>query len=199
MVRKCKIISILALLTVMSPCFSSPVYAEDDKYKPTDVSMEDYKNPVTPGFNNEIDEAKKYYSTFTSAFNQNEEKKDDKKDDSSSSSSDKDDKDNTYVYYQKPAELKANYTIVSTCPNTGNKGDFWGKTSDNKWVCIIGGVPAVGWKQFNGVYYYMDYDGFMLTGWQNIGPKWYYLYPSGAMAHDTWIGNYYVGHDGAMR
>lgn len=39
----------------------------------------------------------------------------------------------------------------------------------------------------------------MLTGWKKVDGKWYYMYESGAMAANTWIGNYYVGADGAMR
>ena len=50
------------------------------------------------------------------------------------------------------------------------------------------------------------------TGWQYILPgeevqkgcwfyirsKWYYFHSNGYMAHDQWIGDYYVGNDGAM-
>ena len=42
----------------------------------------------------------------------------------------------------------------------------------------------------------------MVTGWQKIGEKWYYLNPEpgaaqGAMAANTTIDGYYVGVDGA--
>ena len=36
----------------------------------------------------------------------------------------------------------------------------------------------------------------MLTGWNQIGGKWYYMYSSGAMAFNTWIGSYYVNGSG---
>ena len=36
----------------------------------------------------------------------------------------------------------------------------------------------------------------MLTGWNQIGDKWYYMYSSGAMAFNTWIGSYYVNGSG---
>ena len=37
----------------------------------------------------------------------------------------------------------------------------------------------------------------MLTGWQKVGGTWYYMYDSGAMAANTWIGSYYVNGSGA--
>lgn len=36
----------------------------------------------------------------------------------------------------------------------------------------------------------------MLTDWNQIGGKWYYMYSSGAMAFNTWIGSYYVNGSG---
>lgn len=38
----------------------------------------------------------------------------------------------------------------------------------------------------------------MLTGWKQIGSKWYYFSKSGAMQKGKWIGNYYVGSDSVM-
>lgn len=43
----------------------------------------------------------------------------------------------------------------------------------------------------------MNNSGSMLTGWQQIGGAWYYLTGSGAMAANTWIGDYYVDGSGA--
>ena len=37
----------------------------------------------------------------------------------------------------------------------------------------------------------------MATGWRFINGNWYYMYSSGAMAHDTYIGAYYVDSSGA--
>ena len=39
--------------------------------------------------------------------------------------------------------------------------------------------------------------GKMLTGWQKVGGTWYYMDASGAMAENTWVGNYYVDGSGA--
>ncbi|WP_244835406.1 cell wall-binding protein [Clostridium sp. BJN0001] len=198
MIKKYKIISILSLLALLSPCINVHVYADDnEKYKPTDVTMEDYSNPVTPGFNNEIEKSEEYTDSFISAFNQNEIKKTDNEDENNSSN--EDEKSDVYVYYNKPADFKVDYDIVSSCPSTGNRGDFWGQTNDGKWICIVNGLPATGWKNIGGTWYYMDYDGIMQTGWVNVGQYWYYFYPSGAMAYNTWIGNYYLGYNGDMR
>ena len=38
----------------------------------------------------------------------------------------------------------------------------------------------------------------MLTGWQKINKKWYFLEDSGKMSSNRWIGNYYVTDSGAM-
>ena len=36
----------------------------------------------------------------------------------------------------------------------------------------------------------------MVTGWKQVGNNWYYLQSSGAMAANTWIGDYYVNGSG---
>jgi hypothetical protein len=35
------------------------------------------------------------------------------------------------------------------------------------------------------------------TGWNYIDGNWYYFYSDGYMAHDTYVGNYYLRSDGA--
>ncbi len=90
-------------------------------------------------------------------------------------------------------------TIVSTSPSTGNSGDYWGKTSDGKWVLLEQGVPASGWKMVRGKWYYMDPDGVMQTGWVNDGQSWYYLNSGGDMAYNTIINGYYLDWSGAMQ
>lgn len=89
--------------------------------------------------------------------------------------------------------------IVSTSPSTGTPGDFWGKTKDGKWILIKQGVPATGWQNVRGIWYYTDSDGVMQTGWVNDGQNWYYLNSDGSMAYNTYVGGYYLGWDGAMQ
>ena len=38
-----------------------------------------------------------------------------------------------------------------------------------------------GWQLIGGKWYYMNGSGVMLTGWQLINNTWYYLDPSGVM------------------
>lgn len=65
-------------------------------------------------------------------------------------------------------------------------------------------VPAMaetqkaGWYYEDGIWYLLDSDGDERTGWQQVNGTWYYLSESGAMARNQWVGNYYLGADGAM-
>lgn len=48
-----------------------------------------------------------------------------------------------------------------------------------------------------GAWYFLDEMGYMKTGWiQDGSGKWYYLYPSGAMAYNTVINGYKLGQNG---
>ncbi|WP_289301894.1 N-acetylmuramoyl-L-alanine amidase family protein [Sporofaciens musculi] len=71
---------------------------------------------------------------------------------------------------------------------SGNR--WWYRHSD-------GSYTKSNWEKINGKWYYFDAAGWMLTGWQWVNGKCYYLYDSGAMAEDTWIGEYYVDGSGA--
>ncbi len=57
-----------------------------------------------------------------------------------------------------------------------------------------------GWQCVNGSWYWLGGlgDGAMRTGWQQVNGAWYWLDASGAMAHDRWVGDYYVTSSGAM-
>lgn len=69
------------------------------------------------------------------------------------------------------------------------------------------GAMAIGWVQVNGTWYFLNpvsdgTRGIMKTGWQLVNGSWYYLNPisngtRGAMAANTWIGDRFVGPDGA--
>lgn len=60
------------------------------------------------------------------------------------------------------------------------------------------GVMKTGWLNQGGTWYYLaPNSGAMQTGWYWVGSKCYYSVTSGAMAHDRWIGSYWVGSDGA--
>jgi len=88
-----------------------------------------------------------------------------------------------------------------------NEFGAWEPTaSRNEWVLsgnrwwyrhADGSYTSSNWELINGNWYYFDSEGWMVTGWQWIGDKCYYLTASGAMAADTWIGEYYVDASGA--
>ena len=44
----------------------------------------------------------------------------------------------------------------------------------------------------------MNASGAMLTGWFQIGSKWYYATSSGAIIKKAWVGNYYLDKEGMM-
>lgn len=93
----------------------------------------------------------------------------------------------------------------------GSNGWWWqrdnGSYPTSSWQQIYGkwyyfdsqGWMCTGWQKIGGNWYYLGAanDGSMKTGWQQIGSNWYYFYSSGAMAANTWIGNYYVNASGA--
>jgi glucan-binding YG repeat protein len=53
-----------------------------------------------------------------------------------------------------------------------------------------------GWQQVDGKWYYLNPTGAMATGWINLEGKWYYLYGDGSMANSTTIDGYYVDENG---
>ncbi len=52
------------------------------------------------------------------------------------------------------------------------------------------------WKSDSTGYWYTSGSSY-LTGWHSIDGNWYYFYGNGYMAHDCWIGNYYLNSQGA--
>ena len=55
-----------------------------------------------------------------------------------------------------------------------------------------------GWMQAgDDVWYYIDHSR-MMTGWIVSGGKFYYLGDDGIMLRNQWVGNFYVGDDGAV-
>ena len=52
------------------------------------------------------------------------------------------------------------------------------------------------WKSNTTGWWYTEGSSWA-TGWRNINGNWYYFYSDGYMAHDCWIGNYYLNSSGA--
>ena len=53
-------------------------------------------------------------------------------------------------------------------------------------------------EYIDGHWYYFDSNGYMITGWKQVGTNWYYFTGSGIMASSQWMGNYYFEASGAM-
>ena len=87
---------------------------------------------------------------------------------------------------------------VTPPPPSGDDG--WYKQS-GKWRYRENGKDVVGWKKVQGIWYYLDSDGYMATGWLLDKNKWYYLKSNGEMAvgwlkdKEKW---YYLKSSGAM-
>ena len=92
------------------------------------------------------------------------------------------------------AGLIAMLSLLIMNPTTANAE--W-RQSGNGWWYSQGSSYATGWKQIDGQWYLFDSNGYMKTGWQYDSGNWYYFYGEGTMAHDCYIGNYYLGSNGA--
>lgn len=67
-----------------------------------------------------------------------------------------------------------------------------------KYYINADGTIIKGWKQINeNWYHFSSNSGAADTGWLQDGSNWYYLNTDGTMAHDTYIGNYQLGSNGA--
>jgi len=102
----------------------------------------------------------------------------------------------------------SNTTSSSSSSSTSSAG--WSKTGENYWTYHNpDGSLVYGWAQYKGQWYYLDpnYGGQMAyNGWLQIGGKWYCFAPSGFMYANTWIRfknggkyyYYYLKSDGSM-
>ncbi|WP_244834081.1 serpin family protein [Clostridium sp. BJN0001] len=71
------------------------------------------------------------------------------------------------------------------------------QNNNGKWYYYEDQNVLKGWQIYNNDWYYLGATGEMQTGWIQDAGKWYYLYSDGSMAHDTFIGDFEVGSDGA--
>lgn len=74
----------------------------------------------------------------------------------------------------------------------------WFKVN-NKWKLRIDGkVLKNSWYYYDKNWYYLGNDEVMFTGWNKIDGYWYYFNEDGVMQSNKWIGDYYLGSNGAM-
>lgn len=65
-------------------------------------------------------------------------------------------------------------------------------------ISLLSINPAVAhaeWKSNDAGWWYTEGSSWA-TGWKQIDGKWYYFYSDGYMAHDEYIGNYYLNNYG---
>lgn len=175
-------LAILAVL-VQGTC----AYAASSSY------TKDELNNLEPGFEStDIDKSNYKVNSYTNSFFSAQTQDSNSNTSSSTTAA-------ATTTNNKTKESDKGNVIISTMPSTGVKGDFWGKTSDGKWILLEQGVPVMGWKMVKGKWYYMDAEGVMQTGWINYGENWYYLNASGDMAYNTIVDGYYLDWSGAMQ
>ncbi|MDO5118961.1 MAG: hypothetical protein Q4D48_02650, partial [Coriobacteriales bacterium] len=59
----------------------------------------------------------------------------------------------------------------------------WKKSGSKWWYCYTNGdYPYLQFLDIDGCRYYFDKNGYMVTGWQQIGSDWYYFRSDGKMA-----------------
>lgn len=61
------------------------------------------------------------------------------------------------------------------------------------------GKMLTGWIQDKGNWYYLNNSGEMTIGWVEYNGNLYYLNTSGVMVRDIYVGEYYLGPDGAWK
>lgn len=87
--------------------------------------------------------------------------------------------------------------------NAGAMATGW-QSIGGKWYYFDkNGTMETGLNWVNGKYYYHNSSGAMLTGWQYFEDyyyekAWHYFNKNGVMAHNTWVGNYYLKDGGRM-
>lgn len=59
------------------------------------------------------------------------------------------------------------------------------------------GEHYTGWVHSGQDWYYVE-DSVMATGWRYIDGHFYFMYPDGHMASNSWVGVFYTGADGAV-
>lgn len=190
--KKLRILT-LAIMAVLAQ--GTCAYADNSTGK---TYSKDDLNNLTPGFETQdINKSDYKVKSYTNSFSSSQTEDQNNSQDTSSSASGT--ASTTTTTTDSTAGANAGNVIAYTTPSTGNKGDFWGKTKDGKWILIEQGIPARGWRSIRGNWYYMDADGVMQTGWLNDGDKWYYLNSDGSMAYNTYVDGYYVDWSGTMQ
>ena len=100
------------------------------------------------------------------------------------------------------------YPYKATWKQSGNRwwyGDESGwyavnatyKIDGSKYHFDAKGYMGTGWQLIGNKWYLFADSGAMRTGWVQDGGTWYYLYPSGAMASNEYVGGYWLNPNGS--
>jgi glucan-binding YG repeat protein len=100
-------------------------------------------------------------------------------------------------------EVSGKYQYNDAQGNPKKNTLFYDSSKSKSYYLDQDGYRVTGWKQVGSSWYLFDTDGSMIKGWKNTGGAWYYLQDSGAMV-TGWLpfGNgqwYYLNSDGSMR
>jgi glucan-binding YG repeat protein len=100
-------------------------------------------------------------------------------------------------WFQSPASGVWYYMDANGIMKTNGwiqDGGYW-------YFLDVTGAMKTGWVYTGGAWYFLKNTagnmGAMQTGWIQTGGKWYYCNASGAMLHNTTVGGYVLGADGA--
>ena len=118
-------------------------------------------------------------------------------------------------------DANSTYCVVNATMADGVVKKGWNKIN-NSWMMLDekGGIAKGWYKDTTGLWYMLNDDGKMKTGWhkdkdgswyllgssgemktgwaKDIDGKWYYMNEHGVMLHDTYVGKYYFGSNGAL-
>ena len=78
----------------------------------------------------------------------------------------------------------------------------WYQNSDRTWSYLDENTRVKGWKNVLGIWYYLNTNGIMQTGWVCDSGNWYYLNSAGEMKTGWIIDNekwYYLNYSGVMQ
>ncbi|OOM16513.1 N-acetylmuramoyl-L-alanine amidase family protein [Clostridium saccharobutylicum] len=112
--------------------------------------------------------------------------------------------DGSWAYYENGAKVanswrQTNGTWYFLNENGVMMANGWLQNGGAWYYLAENGAMKTGWVQLSGNWYYLAPSGAMKTGWfQDTAGTWYYANESGVMLHDTTVGGYTLGSNGAL-
>lgn len=105
----------------------------------------------------------------------------------------------TFLIKTKKGVMKIGSKAFYFKDTKGTKATGWIKGGSKWYWGNTKGKLVAGWKKISGTWYFFDKSKYyMQTGWKSISDKWYYFDDNGAMAANSWVGDYYLQADGSM-